>query len=1687
MSYDPSIFNINPYYDDYSPSKSFLRVLFKPGYAVQARELTQIQSILQNQVSKIGDHLFKDGSRIVGGSVNVRNTNYLMVKGNTAGLFGVSEHSFVLNGTVKTGTGVDGAQPEARVVHYMEPDTTDGYVVLVLDYISGASFANLNTSDITFVSSDGSDTRVFKPATDTWANGRCKLVSVDEGIFYVDGFFARNEQQYFVPGRTVANGASSRRDFEYGTAFQDLTTRVGLAIERDSVTENEDSTLRDPAIGSYNYNAPGADRFKINFTLDQRKFDQSIDDFVELVRFENGKITRKVEKVAYSEIQKLFEERTYDESGSYVVRPFDVSVDLVGTTLEYTFSPGKAYIRGVEVETQYPQKISVPAARTTVNETNLQFQFAAGNWIGVCAGNGTDTITSWGSTFGTALGTTLNNGSADVYFRNSSNVEIGKAKVHGLVPYSFTSGSGLTNGIYRMYLYGVCAGSIIAGASTAVVMPHGSGLGSGRTLAVFSPNTGTTFSQPNKADFTPLVYDVKPGYAIKEFSALEFYGKLVSNTIRIDGTYAVNAPITYTVNKSSNLGNLPGTVTNSVLGFPTTFTISGSDRAEDIQQVTFVSTDGGAGTTAMAYSPGHASSLVGFKVSSDGTSFIKIEIPNGQHPNGFTAGNVRMIFPARYTLDSTALGANKTNNIRTKTRTSGSRTVVNNTSNVLSDAQRNNRKYIQLSHFDVYSIVSITLGGVNVTSDFELDDGQRDSFYDYSRVYVKPEVANKYGIGTENIVVNYEYFSHGGYLLAPFVGANSYVGITYEHIPLYTNERTGKTISLANCIDFRHSGPTANTPLLKPFGLNEFPSAFANTTVSYTHYLPRIDKLKLKANPQDGSPLFYVEQGDPDIVPMSPPDSDDSITLYDVLVPAYTHKANDVVLTVHENKRYTMSDIGRIEKRVDDVETFASLTSSEIELESKSLIPSARSLGLNPSSEPLKTSLYVDEFIGHGSGDVASDEHICSVDYEYGELRPYFNSYPVVLGTMTPGNNTTLSSDGICTLSYGVTAHVYNLGYTKTIKANPNNTTNWLGFLEFRTNSIDTSWDNTFRPLVKTNALGENDNWISSDARNTRGFGTQWNDWESMWSGVEVRNEETDAVQLSVLETPRNASPSAVAVIDSGSAATGVGRRITNTLNEKIMSYVKSRQLKNRIKSNINNRIVDRSVLPYIKNQTVTVQAYGLKPNTSRLSLFFDGVSLAGNITSDSNGSCNVSFTIPSNRFTVGEKLVRISDSFDPQNSTTAADAIFYCSGVLTQRDSGSYSTRPPVFRRQNVSSNGIIKNPFNREVSYESNPNTVGNNQWSDPLCQTFIVDKKTYPDGIFISSVDLYFAEKDAVLPVTVQIRPTVAGYPSPSVSLPFSTVTKLPSQVTVDPNNGNPIATNFAFTSPVYLEPGEYAIAVVTNSGKYSLYSSDSALNNSIGDRAGNNPSVGTLYVSQNTGTWVADFSTDIAFAVNRCVFNLSDTGYAQYPNASWSGGGDILKFSAPEIVPVGCSVTRTVGTTRVYNNQNLYPTTPLSSSPVSYVMRRGINLSVSPVIDFGAFYGTAVDMFLSSTSAPYTTSSYVSRVVSIPQDSVSQGIFVFANAMIPSGAQVKVYCKYSGLGEADILKNASWRLMTQLNSFTSSSEADYREVAYGINAPSGSISSYQIKIEFLAPSTASYYYTPSLKNIKVVTWR
>ena len=54
----------SPYFDDYLESKKFYRILFKPSTAVQARELSQVQSILQKQIERFGSHVFKDGSTV---------------------------------------------------------------------------------------------------------------------------------------------------------------------------------------------------------------------------------------------------------------------------------------------------------------------------------------------------------------------------------------------------------------------------------------------------------------------------------------------------------------------------------------------------------------------------------------------------------------------------------------------------------------------------------------------------------------------------------------------------------------------------------------------------------------------------------------------------------------------------------------------------------------------------------------------------------------------------------------------------------------------------------------------------------------------------------------------------------------------------------------------------------------------------------------------------------------------------------------------------------------------------------------------------------------------------------------------------------------------------------------------------------------------------------------------------------------------------------------------------------------------------------------------------------------------------------------------------------------------------------------------------------------------------------------
>ena len=104
----------------------------------------------------------------------------------------------------------------------------------------------------------------------------------------------------------------------------------------------------------------------------------------------------------------------------------------------------------------------------------------------------------------------------------------------------------------------------------------------------------------------------------------------------------------------------------------------------------------------------------------------------------------------------------------------------------------------------------------------------------------------------------------------------------------------------------------------------------------------------------------------------------------------------------------------------------------------------------------------------------------------------------------------------------------------------------------------------------------------------------------------------------------------------------------------------------------------------------------------------------------------------------------------------------------------------------------------------------------WRDPLAQSFLVDKT---GGMYLTEVDLFFKTKDESLPVSVEVRNMVNGYPG-QIILPFSEVTKNPADVNLS-QDGSAVTT-FTFPSPVFLEQGqEYCFVVLSNSNKYEAF--------------------------------------------------------------------------------------------------------------------------------------------------------------------------------------------------------------------------------------------------------------------------
>ena len=238
---------------------------------------------------------------------------------------------------------------------------------------------------------------------------------------------------------------------------------------------------------------------------------------------------------------------------------------------------------------------------------------------------------------------------------------------------------------------------------------------------------------------------------------------------------------------------------------------------------------------------------------------------------------------------------------------------------------------------------------------------------------------------TGRLLVNFKYFEHGA---GNFFSVDSYSGFDYGSIPTYTSDVTGEEFELRDVLDFRPRVDNASTidsgdkdRTFDGTGASVVEVMKINTdvTADLEFYLAKRARVYLTS-----SGLFKVVAGASAIDPQFPEELKDSIHLYDVSIPPFTFKTSDVQIKAVDNRRFTMRDIGRIQRRVENIEYYAQLSLLESD---------AKSMQIQDADgfDRFKNGIIVDNFTGHGVGEVSSNDYKNSMDIAKGQLRPAFH------------------------------------------------------------------------------------------------------------------------------------------------------------------------------------------------------------------------------------------------------------------------------------------------------------------------------------------------------------------------------------------------------------------------------------------------------------------------------------------------------------------------------------------------------------------------------------------------------------------------------------------------------------------------------------------------------------------------
>ena len=1710
-------FNTEPYYDDFDENKGFYRILYRPGYAVQARELTQMQTILQNQVSRFGDHIFKEGSMVIPGQISV-DTNVGYVK------LDASYNNILADGLLPNlvGTEVTSASGvRADVIYHALSSGSEEPTLFVRYKDSGTDRVTKTFADGDVITDTNNLYEV--KAISSGSTGVGSIATIQRGVYYVKGHFVLCPEQSIILEK-YSNTPSYR---------------VGLFASEDIITAEQDVSLFDNAQNSFNYAAPGAHRYFIDLTLGKLSLTSEEDiDFIELVRIGEGSITRQVNTTAYSVLEQTLARRTYDESGNYTVKPFEIDIreyrnnnrgtwaasrvylagDVVtnssgvtyvartsgtsvdtepthmsgdaydgpgatGINWEYNtqpyynrgafepsvsdnlttqqnndsklaigLEPGKAYVSGYELEKISTEYVAVEKARDFVQVNNAVVPATVGNYILVTNLNNIPDIDTY-TTIELRDQISSSNGIA------AGNI-VGYARVRGIEWHNGNIGQ--RNAIYKLFLFDIklnpgksfernVKGVYKQGTSNdanlnfTADIEYSTAVGAAERLQLIG-SVSASSSTSITGTGTSFQTDLQVGDYVLLGTTLRRVTSVNSQTsITVDSAVTITGEtvsrIQTTIKEPENVSLIfpfDNYAVKSVRG------AAGNDTVYTVMEMvtgTAGSADSG-GTGYCNLTVGTSSGNMASEAETDNYVVVWNDATSGGAiiaPTSITKSGSSVTFKLLNTYAGTSFKVittvNKSGDVLTeRQKTLESAAVVEFTTQVAAT-----KTELTLGKADGYRLVSVKMKSgtfaspgatydIDITDRYDFDDGQRETHYDLARVILK----NSYAPPVAPIQITFDYFSH---TTGDYFTANSYTSaVQYKQIPYF------KGIALRDVIDFRPRISDNGTSFSTDSSL--IPKRGVDITTDYSYYLARKTKIAI-----DFAGNFFAIDGVSSLNPGEPLDPALGMVLYTLSLEPYTFGTgpSSINVTRVDNKRYTMRDIGKLEKRIDNLEYYTSLSLLEQQTESLDVIDAN-------GDTRFKNGFIVDNFAGHNTGDVNSPDYLCSIDMEQGELRPFFSMKNINLLEKQSEQSTRINTynyqlyGDVITLPVIEHTPLITQAYASRLEnINPFAVFTFLGDVKINPSS-DEWFEVERRPDVVIDVEG-NFNTVKNLAEKAGVLGTVWNSWQNQWAGAPVTKntiyhgqygaawvpgkDRADAVQLSPSEFNARFGYKAGAgwafrAITVQSSAQQIGQSrtgIKSTLVTKIDRQV------------VADRVLSTAAIPYIRSRNILIQVKKLKPHTKFYPFFdnidissyctpatkmiyvptgataaaraathdlFDietnvgglasaqarringdtqsclnrgdiiegvtsgataivvgkeydieddyyalwivnikgtfstnetitgsvsgktgvvsGVTIAsqgGDIITDYAGNVQLLFNIPntdSTRFRCGSREFKLVDVPEAQGDfTSRGRANYYAAGVLETKQQTVHAVRNAQIVEEQVTDNRVI---------VQSSERIVADTGWYDPLAQTFMVDSD---GGAFLTKVDIFFATKDPSVPVTLELREVVNGYPGKRV-LPFSRVTLDSSDVKISNNTvllddvnvaSYDTATTFNFPSPVYVENNtEYCFVLSSDSNNYKVWISQ------VGDvipgssrNISEQPYLGSLFKSQNASTWTPDQTQDIKFTIYRAKFDTNVVSDIEFVN-------DVLPYKTIEFDPFE---TKTGSTTvRVWHRDHGMPT-------------------------------------------------------------------------------------------------------------------------------------------------------------------